>query len=151
MKRKEHYKNRLIYLINEILLDISEDLSINETIVVFKINNKFEDYDIFFYDDEPIISYEDKEFRLMTRKEFLIMLEDELHSKIKHESNVFRCIRLVLDISATEFAKLLDVSRQTVNQIEDGSISPSLKLKNKAIELCTDFVLEDFDNNTKKF
>lgn len=146
-------KNRIVYLINELLEDLSSQIPLNETIIVIIKNGEIEDYDYqnveFESNDhkiyhEPIVLYQDEDFYISTIKETLFLFFHLTNQEIPYASAVLMAIRHILGISQLEFAKELGITKQAYFQMEKGNRPVS---KNVIKKIC---LLDEFDEQDFK-
>lgn len=142
-------KNRIIYLINELLEDLANYIPLNETIAVITKNGEIEDYDyqLDFNDDdayhEPIIIYSDEEYYISTIKDTLFWFFHLINDDKPYASNVLIAIRHILRLSQIDFANELGITKQAYFNMEKGIRPVS---KNVIEKICSlkEFEKEDF-------
>ena len=103
------------YVVNEIVLDYLEGYNLN---------------------DYASLSYDENKKRIVINHGIGDMSEFELmihHAKImypnrREESIEFECMRLLSNLSVTEFANLCGVTKQSISQMLNGERRPSSKV-----------------------
>lgn len=142
-------KNRVTYLINELLEDLANFIPLEQKIVVIIKDGEYEDYEHVEYDaendvHEPIVIYSDEEYYISTIKETLFLFFALVNDNVPYASAVLTAIRHIYGISQQEMANQLGITRQALSQMEKGDRSVS---KNVIKKIC---LLDDFDEQDFK-
>lgn len=152
-------KNRVLYLVNEMLQDISSFIPLDSKVVIIYNNKKeIEDYDYPEFDGKdidgechtPYILNEYEEGEETTLKKGFFYLLSFLNPDLPHESVVLLGIRLIQGLTQLELAEKIGISKQAYFNMETGKIKVSQNVKEKVCFLCKD-PLESYNFEPEDF
>ena len=151
--------NRVLYLVNEMLQDMSSFVPLDRKIVIIYNDRKeIEDYDYPDFDGEDVddvdyLNFDDEEeeendlhFAIYegemgeetTLKEGFFYLLSFLNPDLPHESVVLLGIRLAQGLSQLDMAKKIGISKQAYFNMETGKIKVPQNVREKVCFLCKD-------------
>ncbi len=145
--------NRVLYLVNEMLQDISSFVPLDsKLVIVYNDKKEIEDYDYPDLDgnDLHFAIYDGEVGEETTLKKGFFYLLSFLNPNLPHESVVLLGIRLIQGLTQLELAEKIGISKQAYFNMETGKIKVSQNVKEKVCFLCKDpldsynFEPEDF-------
>lgn len=134
-------KNRVLYLVNEMLQDISSFIPLDSKVVIIYNNKKeIEDYDYPEFDGKdidgechiPYILNEYEEGEETTLKKAFFYFLSFLNHNLAHDSIVLLGIRLANGLTQVEMAKQLGISKQAYSKMENSESKVSKNVREKA-------------------
>ena len=128
-------KNRVLYLVNEMLQDISSFVPLDsKLVIVYNDKKEIEDYDYPDLDgnDLHFAIYDGEVGEETTLKKGFFYLLSFLNPDLPHESVVLLGIRLIQGLTQLELAEKIGISKQAYFNMETGKIKVSQNVKEKA-------------------
>lgn len=133
--------NRVLYLVNEMLQDISSFVPLDsKLVIVYNDKKEIEDYDYPDLDgnDLHFSIYDGEVGEETTLKKGFFYLLSFLNPDLPHESVVLLGIRLAQGLSQLDMAKKIGISKQAYFNMETGKIKVSQNVREKVCFLCKD-------------
>lgn len=133
--------NRVLYLVNEMLQDISSFVPLDsKLVIVYNDKKEIEDYDYPDLDgnDLHFAIYDGEVGEETTLKKGFFYLLSFLNPDLPHESVVLLGIRLAQGLSQLDMAKKIGISKQAYFNMETGKIKVSQNVREKVCFLCKD-------------
>lgn len=149
-------QNRVLYLVNEMLQDMSSFVPLDRKIVIiYNDRNEIEDYDYPNLDGEKkeninvhFAIYEREVGEETTLKQAFFYFLSIINPNLPYESVVLLGIRLICGLSQVEMARKIGITKQAFFTMETGKRKVSKNVREKICFLCKDFLDRyNFDPN----